>query len=97
MKNLTQKQTDRFAAVEAKLPAGYFYQLHDESAQGFKDQAVYGVSLWVEQDNGQEETLGYVSKDMSGTATAGREDTMLQKKLLNRVAAALWHNQPRWS
>jgi hypothetical protein len=97
-KNLTHKQAARFASVEAKLPEGYSYSLHNESDAGFRDQPVWGVTLY----GPGESSLGYVSKPdargwVNANRTKGREDTELQQLLLNRVSAALWHRQPVWS
>ena len=61
-------------------------------AEGPDCLPVWGVSLYKDGNH-----VGYVSKSMDANCTAGREDTELQKLLLNRVAAALWRKQPRWS
>ncbi len=93
----TRKQAARFARIEAKLPAGYAYYLHDQSDAGFRDQPVYGVSLiGPGRGVGHEDSLGYVNRTMGANLTADRPDSDLQQLLLNRAAAALWHRQPRW-
>lgn len=92
MKTLTDKQAARLAKIEAKLPEGWEYNLHNADANHFNCLPVWGVSLYKDGNH-----VGYVSKSMDANCTAGREDTELQKLLLNRVAAALWHKQPRWS
>lgn len=101
---LTAKQDQNFAAAEAKLPDGYSYRLHDETAGGgkFSNLAVRGDVVWgvtVEKDG---ESVGHVQKpDASGWLQAhtscpdGERD--LVRRLLNRAASALWHRQPNWS
>lgn len=91
MQTLTEKQTERLRKAEAKLPTGFEYVLHDTNDNHAKT-AVWGVTLLKDG-----EPVGYVGKNMCANCTAGRSDTELQKLLLNRAAAALWHKQPLWT
>lgn len=92
MKNLTQKQSARFAAVEAKLPAGYTYYLHDEG----NNHTVWGVSVYKD-----DESVAYASKPnrwgvVDGLTACPDEERAIARRLLNRATAALWHRQPTW-
>ena len=90
---LTKAQQERFAKVEAKLPAGFSYSLHDEdAAPKYYAKKVWGVTVW----NGDNNSMGHVQNNMSGYTTCDAEHVALVRLLLNRAAAALWHKQPVW-
>jgi hypothetical protein len=104
MKNLTEKQNSKFAAVEAKLPEGYSYRLHDEtSGEGsFSNMTVSGAVVWgvtVEKDG---DSVGHAQKPdargwLQAHTTCPAAERTLVRLLLNRATSALWHRQPNWS
>ena len=96
MNELTAKQQERFSKAEAKLPAGFYYNLHDEAdAPKYYADRVWGVSVYNDElDSGG--SVGHVQANMSAHTTCGPEHEATVRRLLNRAAAALWHKQPTW-
>lgn len=96
MKTLTAKQQERFEKAEAKLPAGYYYELHDDAAAPkYYAEKVWGVSVYNDDlDSGG--PVGHVQSNMSAHTACDEEHEATVRLLLNRAAAALWHKQPCW-
>lgn len=93
---LTEKQKERFSKVEAKLPEGYYYTLHDEAdAPKYYADRVWGVSVCNDELDGGG-AVGHVQNNMHAHTTCAKEHVALVRLLLNRAAAALWHKQPVW-
>lgn len=92
--NLSEKQSQKLAAAEARLPDGYSYRLHDDGSK------VWGVTVYRADENGHEEGVGHVQAPTDGWlqahTTCKPEDRAAVRLMLNRAAAALWHKQPNW-